>query len=130
MSRSLKRFREVLNLAKCPHCDGHRVLRSVCYGEGHFVKGDCPHCHSCWPFKPTEEEAIIAANVGCWLPIGEHDGGKEPVDLWVSDGHFGWRTPKCRWTGGMWEPMLGELPEDVENNEYKVTHYREIRGPE
>jgi hypothetical protein len=30
----------------------------------------------------------------------------------------------------MWEPMLGELPEDVENNEYKVTHYREIRGPE
>ena len=63
----------MLNLAKCPHCDGHRVLRSVCYGEGHFVKGDCPHCHSCWPFKFADEAAVAAANMGCWQGIGEYD---------------------------------------------------------
>jgi len=119
-------------LAKCPHCGGERhIAPKVLWDdpEDRFYSL-CEECNARGPEKPTKEEAIIAANVGCWLPIGEHDGGKEPVDLWVSDGHFGWRTPKCRWTGGMWEPMLGELPEDVENNEYKVTHYREIRGPE
>jgi hypothetical protein len=57
-------------LAKCPHCGSER---SICHSPRLVFWAGCQKCASSWPEKPTREEAIIAANVGCWQNIDQYD---------------------------------------------------------
>ena len=67
-----------------------------------------------------------------WRPIAEHDGGSETVDLWrtleAGDPEKGYRLPNCdRYPYGWRDANFDHI--DC-GNDWVITHYREMRGPE
>jgi len=79
-----------MRLAKCPHegCGDKRVMTEGLPPQRNKWRVKCPKCGAAWPRKPTKEAAIIAANVGCWCPIGEYDFEKVVCGEEVDEHHW------------------------------------------